>query len=72
MSQQDVILALEEAAKVAGKAGAKAFLQEVAKDGGALDLEAKELMAKQGIAAEIAAIAEPLVKQAVLGLVGQL
>jgi hypothetical protein len=68
MAQQDVIVAVEGA----GKVGLKAALMELIKDGGALDLEAKELSSQNVVLGAVVGAIVPVAKQLISGVAAKL
>ena len=68
-SEQDVIAAVEAAAKIGGKA----MLTELAKDGGAISLQIDVLAPSMGtFGPEVAALVKPFIGQVVAAVVAKL
>lgn len=69
MGQAEALAALE----AAGKSGAKTFLTELSKPGGALELELQALVAASPVWVQgLEAVLVPMVEQAIASLAGKL
>ena len=68
MSQEEVLLAVKDA----GKVGLKASLADLCKDGGAIDMEVKELAAQNAVVGVMLGALSPVIKQILTGIADKL